>query len=403
MNYWTRVIPPAVLYPTSTAFDTMVLDTAISILKLPKLSSAAQLQLKLPIRHGGFGLRSMDLTSPAAWWSALAQAYRFILRLVPSPAALTPDVPFVKTQSLCHAFFTKYKIPLKGNPVPPTPAEFWTIYQRQRAYAGTQRLIMVSLYKSLHNQLKSQFKSPSPDFARIVSVSEKSTGLWLTTLPIHPSLIMHNTHFSIASRIRLGLVPFDDLKSCSCNASLLNSPLHFLDCRLFRPLVTARHDRLVHTLARIARSVGVAVVVEPRVSLTDKSRTDANFFFSVCATHIDGTVVHPSCQSMFKVASKPLGAALQREKEKDKLYLARTQALGSRFYPVVIESFGAIGPRARDFIRLLSHEASMNSVHKLYGLTVTNYILRSLAVVLQVSNGVICADASIKARANNHQ
>ena len=90
----------------------------------------------------------MDLTSPAAWWSALAQAYRFILRLVPSPAALTPDVPFVKTQSLCHAFFSKYKIPLKSNPVPPTPAEFWTIYQRQRAYAGTQRLIMVSLYNS---------------------------------------------------------------------------------------------------------------------------------------------------------------------------------------------------------------------------------------------------------------
>ena len=101
MNYWTRVIPPAVLYPTSTAFDKMVLNTATSILKLPKpLSSAAQLHLKLPIRHGGFGLRSMDLTSPAAWQSALAQAYRFILRLVPSPAALTPDVPFVKTQAL---------------------------------------------------------------------------------------------------------------------------------------------------------------------------------------------------------------------------------------------------------------------------------------------------------------
>ena len=77
--------------------------------------------------------------------------------------------------------------------------------------------------------------------------------------------------------------------------------------------------------------------------------------------------------------------------------------MDSGFYPVVMESYGGFGPRARDFIRLLSHEASMNSVHKLCGLTVTDYILRSLAVVLQVSNGVICADASIKARAQNHQ
>ena len=149
--------------------------------------------------------------------------------------------------------------------------------------------------------------------------------------------------------------------------------------------------------------MGVGVVVEPRVSLTDKSRTDANFFFSVCAIHIDGTVVHPSCKSLFKVASKPLGAALKREKEKNTLYLARTQANGSRFYPLAMESFGAFGPGARDFIRLLSHEASMNSIHKLYGLSVTGYILRSLAVVLQVSNGVICADASIKARAKKNQ
>lgn len=58
-------------------------------------------------------------------------------------------------------------------------------------------------------------------------------------------------------------------------------PLHFLDCRASRPLATARHDRLLHTLVRIARSVGIAVVVEPRLSVDDKSRTDGNFYLVI--------------------------------------------------------------------------------------------------------------------------
>ena len=299
----------------------MVLNTATSILKLPALSNEAQLQLTLPIRHGGFGLRSMDLVSPAAWWSALAQAFRFINLFLPSLDVLTDDVPFVRSQSLCHSFFSRYHVPLKGSPVPKTPADFWTLYKQDSAVAGTQRLITASLYKTLHANLKSRFKSPSPDLARIVSSSEKSTGLWLTTLPFHPSLSIHDKHFSVASRIRLGLPPVDDLKSCSCGTSLRANPLHFLDCRILRSLTTVRHDRLLHTLAKIARSAGIAVMVEPRLGEDDLKRTDANFYFSSCGTEIDISVVHPSSASFFKLASKPLGAAQEREKRKNNLYL----------------------------------------------------------------------------------
>jgi hypothetical protein len=89
---------------------------------------------------------------------------------------------------------------------------------------------------------------------------------------------------------------------------------------------------------------------------------------------------------------------LGREKLKNNLYLQRAQANGSKFFPVVFESYGAIGPRAREFIRLLNDEAGTHSIYNLYGLTVMNFILRSLAVVLQVSNSILCLDASIKAR-----
>ena len=144
--------------------------------------------------------------------------------------------------------------------------------------------------------------------------------------------------------------------------------------------------------------MGIAVVVEPRLGLDDGSRTDANFFLSSCSTHIDVSVVHPSASSFMRSASKPLGAALGREKLKNRLYLQRAQTNGSRFFPVVFESYGAFGPQAREFIRLLDDEAGTNSISMLYGLSVTNFILRSLAVVLQVSNSTLCLEASIKAR-----
>ena len=189
------------------------------------------------------------------------------------------------------------------------------------------------------------------------------------TLPFHPSLSIHDKHFSVASRIRLGLPPVDDLKSCSCRTSLRANPLHFLDCRILRSLTTVRHDRLLHTLARIARSAGIAVMVEPRLGKDDLKRTDANFYFSSCGTEIDVSVVHPSSASFFKLACKPLGAAQERENRKNQMYLKRTQNKGSAFYPVVFESYGASGSRARDFIRLLNDEASTNGIHKLQGLS----------------------------------
>jgi hypothetical protein len=80
------------------------------------------------------------------------------------------------------------------------------------------------------------------------------------------------------------------------------------------------------------------------------------------------------------------------------MYLKRTQNKGSAFYPVVFESYGAFGSRARDFIRLLNDEASINGIHKLQGLSVTNFVNRSLAVMLQVANSVICLEASVRAR-----
>jgi hypothetical protein len=401
MNYWSRVISPTSFHSTALAFDKLLLDTATSILGLPALSTVAQLQLSLPIRHGGFGLRSMMLVSPAAWWSSLAQAYRFISPLLPSPSSPSMNFSFVISQSQCHSFFEKFHVPFDNKPVPPLPTDFWTSFASECALPGTQRLIMKSIYNTQYTALLSDSKSPSPDYARIVSVSQPSSGLWLTSLPFHPSLSISNGHFSIASRIRLGLTPVDNLATCSCSASLKTNPLHFLDCRLLRSHINARHHRITHTFARISRLVGIAVVLEPRIGMDDMSRTDGNFFLTSLSAQTDVCVVHPSSSSYLKLATKPLGTCIDREKKKDHLYLRKVQASGSLFFPLVMESYGAVGQRARDFIRLLDDEASKNSISSLYGQSITNFLLRSISIVLQSSNAAICSSGAIISRSRS--
>ena len=86
--------------------------------------------------------------------------------------------------------------------------------------------------------------------------------------------------------------------------------------------------------------MGIAVVVEPRLS--DKSRTDGNFYLSSCSSHIDVSVVHPSASSYRRAASKPLGAALGREKLKNNLYLERAQANGSNSIPLSSSLMGQL-------------------------------------------------------------
>jgi hypothetical protein len=338
----------------------------------------------------------MEVVSSAAWWSALAQAYHHIYSLVPS-SGLNSSIPFVAAQSSCHTFFDSHNVPLISKPIPPRAKDFWSRFQTSTPPKFSQRKIMSSINSYRHRSLLSDFKSPSSDYSRLISLSSKSSGLWLTTSPTTPTLSIPDSNFSISSRLRLGLVPFDDLHLCTCGASLSTHPLHFLSCILHRPLTTVRHDRLLQLLCRIARTCGIAVQVEPSVG-DGKDRTDGVFFFSSHSSDVDVSVVHPSAPSHIRRAVTALGTASFKEKEKLDLYFLKAQQDGRRFYPFVLESFGAIGKNAREFIAVLQDEAAAHGVRALYGYKFTDYVLRSISVTLQLGNSYLLTTAAKQAR-----
>ena len=70
----------------------------------------------------------------------------------------------------------------------------------------------------------------------------------------------------------------------------------------------------------------------------------------------------PQLLSSVKIFSTLLKAAGLREHQKDSMYLERSRAQGKLFFPLVFESFGAIGKRCMQFISLLTEEGAGNGI-----------------------------------------
>src|SRR5690348_6890759 len=90
---------------------------------------------------------------------------------------------------------------------------------------------MAVIYKPRAEALLLEFKRNSTDRARLTSLTSPFSGSWLTTPPLDPLFYLPDVHFSLATRLRLGVSLFDDVKRCVCGASTLEIPLHFMSCK----------------------------------------------------------------------------------------------------------------------------------------------------------------------------
>jgi hypothetical protein len=79
---------------------------------------------------------------------------------------------------------------------------------------------MAAIYKARKEIIFNGFDRDSSDRARLNSISAPFASSW-------PLFTIHNIHFALASRLRLGLTLFDDVNRCICGVSILESALIF--------------------------------------------------------------------------------------------------------------------------------------------------------------------------------
>jgi len=74
MNYLARTVYPSKLSAASTLFDKLAMGAAANVanIKFSENDEACK-TFSLPISSGGFGIRSMTLVAPLAFWSSMAQ------------------------------------------------------------------------------------------------------------------------------------------------------------------------------------------------------------------------------------------------------------------------------------------------------------------------------------------
>src|SRR5690606_23415887 len=91
----------------------------------------------------------------------------------------------------------------------------------------------------------------------LTSLLPPHAGIWLTTLPTQLTYRMENEDMRLATRKRLGLLPFDSLASVRCycapHTRFSVDPDHFHSCLKFRrTLHTLRHNNIVQVVADCA-------------------------------------------------------------------------------------------------------------------------------------------------------
>ena len=260
MNYLTRVVRPDLLRPACEYFDKKVFETASTKLDLPSIvTNEAYTLLTQPIRLGGFGLRPMVNVSPAALWSSFCQAApdiavlvqsRLVVPLsevvspppaseamspssqastaVPAPAVPAPRastsgfdssqfleaasaLPCTRAATSCHKRLVEAGVKPMADVFPDKPTDLWTWYGKVGANRGLQKLLVAEVENERASRLLQEAQGDLYTVARLTGAQSKLAGVWLTTLPVSKDQFLSDNHFRMATRLRLGLPPQDDL------------------------------------------------------------------------------------------------------------------------------------------------------------------------------------------------
>lgn len=395
VQYWMRTTPPSMSTKLAESFDDLVMRTASNILAIPTDSTAARHQLNLPVKLGGFGLRSMRRLAVAAYISAMAQAIQYC-SLRPRERNSSSQVLMLLKESI------EYVNESVGyEALPHSENDFWKRYTAEPARPGLQKEIMEKVMEADHLKFLQEEKiaeDPTQQ-ARWQAVKADHAGLWITTTPSQQSFRLSDNHFRTAARIRMGLKPHEDIRHCCCQASFAEEPDHLLSCKYLMNMFTIRHNYIRDSIIRLANRLHVTVMSEPTIDYKNKDRCDAFFLFNLKPTMIDVSVVSPLARSHRAVAAAPLGAAMEREKLKARKYEQRVRSLMCDFYPVVMETVGGFGPEAGKFIGKFVEQVRCAGTQPLVQGSVANNLRKTMAFALCTGNGLLYEDGIRKARA----
>ena len=172
---------------------------------------------------------------------------------------------------------------------------------------------------------------------------------------------------------------------------------HFLACRQLCPTaLTHRHDSVVRLLADLFRKAGAAVRIEHRPFDGKRVRPDLEIVIPEQTLFVDVAITHPASAS--RNASRPLHYTRIAETQKEVKYTTLARALGANFRPFCAESFGAVGEKAAEVLKLLRSFISTSiAAPSLWSLP--SFASQAIAIAIQAGNAHAVRTGAFKSRA----
>ena len=364
------------LLESCRSFTNQIVDCMGTILGiLPgSLELPQRLQMELPVSKGWLGFTPLDTSAPFAYLSSWATS----AHLIPAMFSDHPDVGFFVRNPkdvnpddhlvACHsAAETTTDVPSFSAMV-------------AGPYTNIQATCMEKVASSKLESLTSLVDTPQ-DQARILSVSQKYAGLWLTEgVQCWKSKWSHE-NFLTAVRLRLGLPhpSMQEILTCTCGKEVDNLGYHHLHCPTDSDVIIA-HNAVRDSLGRLCRVAGFSVRWESKNEIPKRRGektiiTDLVLHRDGIKTLVDVTIRNPCCPSMLTRASRiPLTAAGKGEAEKIRKY-SRRMLPQDHFVPAAFEPFGAWGAIFSKFYSAVSR----SSQHRLEGNTGGEMVLGRMA------------------------
>ena len=239
MGYLARVTPPAVSVDGLKRFDSMVVECFREINALPEISGAsvAYHLLSMPIRSGGFGLRSYSLIAHSAYFASAVNAICcFDESFVAARCASSvPQAPPCTIDHLNAAFSHVLQTGLQNNEYfPQTKDEFWREYKDanrvpphlQQSLVAVQELVRMDERKTWNDA----------DRAAVMSAKQANASRWMTVVPDRSEYRLTNPEFRVAVclRLRLPAHPSLPIPTCACLEAVRVGSDHLFVCPAVR-------------------------------------------------------------------------------------------------------------------------------------------------------------------------
>jgi hypothetical protein len=405
-NYIARTVPPSQSRVALKAFDDTLLKTVCGKVGITDDEREANPDVatisRMPIRHGGAGLRLIAETAEVAYIASVASA-------APEICATLIETPNTKIQAEvqeCHAFLVKRGFLERqknagGAPekylIPEDPEDFLPIYEdKDNPTQGLQHVLTRDLDDADFVSYLEQCADDEPKMAALRSRSAPGASGWITGLPTDPHLTLRDEDYSISFRSLVRLQPVPNMPSrCVCGKRA--SADHYQVCTKLCRSHNQRHHGVVRLIAKIsAYEADVPTVVEQDMGFA--SRPDAVHHFVTGDVITDVSITHPCAASFVSAAARTQGAAAARREREKREQHRDTASRWPASVPLVFETFGA-GDAAIDFVGRLNLEIVSNADRCCVHLPDQRpYIFQRLSVALQRGNAGVMREGLVRSR-----